>query len=365
VSLRLSFRCRLTSFFAFSGDHSGRLLATASKAQSAAAAAIWLWDVDTWQPVGQLSAHQLTVTQLEFSPNDDRFLLAVSRDRHLSLWERTDFDPPMKSDGKDDASAVSSTGRRAAGDDEMKLGSKDDETSHGKSDGIADAKGSAPSAVSSSGGGGELQAERGPKHEGGAKQDGDDREEEGLGSWIKEGSYLDRRSAAPTSERGPLYRLVAKVEAHKRIVWAASWAPDGCSFATGSRDKLVKLWGVSVGADGRAAGVRQVGKLPVFSESVTALAWGARGILAVGLENGGLELWQGEPSGLSLTRRFEAGLCHVAAVQRIRWKSGPPLATRKVGGKDLGDGGRADGKRLQLATCGADHAVRIFSVELP
>ncbi|GAQ91522.1 hypothetical protein KFL_008000030 [Klebsormidium nitens] len=328
------------------GDHSGRILATASKAQSAAAAAIWLWDTATWQPVGQLSAHQLTVTQLEFS-GDDRFLLAVSRDRHVSLWERT---------GSGSVGSAAGTGQNG-----VEPGSKDPP---GKSDGNPVRKRDEESVPSTSSvetsSRGAIQELIQELADGVGRNERDDKEEEGLGSWIKEGSYLDRRTVVPSSETGPPYRLVFKVEAHKRIVWAGTWAPDGRTFATGSRDKLVKIWAVSYGADGRATGVREVTRLPAFRESVTALAWGARNVLAVGLENGGLELWQGEPGGLSLTRRFDAGLCHVAAVHRIRWKSG--YADRWAGDSRQAEASQSE--RLQLAACGADHSVRIFSIDL-
>jgi elongator complex protein 2 len=72
--------------FCVCSSPSGRLLASACKAQSAGAAAVWVWEVGSWKPISQLSGHTLTVTQLEFS-HDGRYLLSGSRDRSFSLWK--------------------------------------------------------------------------------------------------------------------------------------------------------------------------------------------------------------------------------------------------------------------------------------
>ncbi|GJZ01217.1 elongator complex protein 2 [Tanacetum coccineum] len=132
-------------------------------AQSVSVAEIWLWEVGSWKAVGRLQSHSLTVTRMEFS-HDDKYLLAVSRDRQLSLF------------------------------------------------------------------------------------------------------YIDRTD--DTDEVS--YKLLTRQEAHKRIVWACSWNPCGHQFATGSRDKTVKIWTVQK----EESCVKHLMTLPTFKASVTpCLDW--------------------------------------------------------------------------------------------
>ena len=73
--------------FCVAASPSGDLLASACKAQTSSTAAVWLWDTSTWAALGCLTAHSLTVTQLQFSP-DGQWLLSVSRDRTVAVYQR-------------------------------------------------------------------------------------------------------------------------------------------------------------------------------------------------------------------------------------------------------------------------------------
>ncbi|XP_059457637.1 elongator complex protein 2 isoform X1 [Corylus avellana] len=238
--------------FSLCCDHKGTLVASSCKAQSAAAAEIWLWQVGSWKAVGHLQSHSLTVTQMEFS-HDDSMLLAVSRDRQFSVFT-------LKRTGIDEVS----------------------------------------------------------------------------------------------------YQLLARQEAHKRIIWSCAWNPNGHEFATGSRDKTVKIWAVDQGSS-----VKQLITLPLFNTSVTALSWVGlghqrnNGLLAVGMESGLIELWSLSvirtddcsfaAAGVAATVavRFDPFTCHVSAVNRLAWKN--PESE--------------DSRNIQLASCGADHCVRVFEVK--
>ncbi|VVC32544.1 Hypothetical protein CINCED_3A022921 [Cinara cedri] len=60
-------------------------LASAAKATSLELASIIIWDLNNFQLVQKLTSHNLTVTQLAFSPDSTK-LLSVSRDRTWSLF---------------------------------------------------------------------------------------------------------------------------------------------------------------------------------------------------------------------------------------------------------------------------------------
>ncbi|KAI0773874.1 WD40 repeat-like protein [Fomes fomentarius] len=65
-------------------------VATACKATAPEHAVLRIYDSQTWQPVGQpLAGHNLTVTQIAFSP-DDQLILSVSRDRTWRLFEKSE-----------------------------------------------------------------------------------------------------------------------------------------------------------------------------------------------------------------------------------------------------------------------------------
>lgn len=74
------------SALAVSSD--GSLVATACRASSIDHAVIRLYDTKEWLEVKPpLKAHSLTVTALQFSP-DDKYLLSVGRDRQWVVWEK-------------------------------------------------------------------------------------------------------------------------------------------------------------------------------------------------------------------------------------------------------------------------------------
>ena len=255
------------------------------QARVEAHAGIRLWDTRTCKEVQHLTGHRLTVTQMEFS-HDDRYLLSVSKDRQLCLFERRDGD--------------------AAG------------------------------AGAGAGAGGGV----------------------------------------------PGYSLVVAVpKAHKRVIWSCrwdalcgcarvcvrsltcmracmsvygsrSWSPADDMFVTGSRDGTVKSWFLGTTADGRRTIASAI--VAKLATAVTAVAFSpvsgdAAFVLALGLESGDMTLVRGvrgEDATVkwSTALQFPPQLCHCAAVRRMVWRHKP------------GAGG------LQLATCSADHSVRVFGV---
>ncbi|KAJ2539519.1 Elongator subunit elp2 [Coemansia sp. RSA 1853] len=70
------------------------VVATSCRASSERHACIRLYWTRNWQPAGSLSAHSLTVTRMQFSPNA-QYLLSASRDRSWALFERSS-DVPYK-----------------------------------------------------------------------------------------------------------------------------------------------------------------------------------------------------------------------------------------------------------------------------
>lgn len=73
--------------FAVAGSHDGKLVASACKSTVAKHASLILWDMENVQQIQTLPAHNLTVTRIRFSP-DDQKILSVSRDRRFAVFER-------------------------------------------------------------------------------------------------------------------------------------------------------------------------------------------------------------------------------------------------------------------------------------
>ncbi|NWX04751.1 ELP2 protein, partial [Caloenas nicobarica] len=252
--------------FCIACNNSNTVIASACKASKKEHAAIILWSTSSWKKLQSLSFHNLTVTQLAFSPND-KFLLAVSRDRNWSLWRKQD-----------------------------------------------------------------------------------------------------------SSESGPVFSCCAYTDkntaVHSRIIWSCDWTPDSKYFITGSRDKKVIIWGqcdLSVTSEGNVLdSIKPCSTVLDAGDSVTAvsishvLTADGRYIVAVGLESGKIILYTWKQSGQepaladwTLCVEMDDSRSHALAVKRLCWRHHAGRA---------GHNDQNSSEWLQLASCGADHCVKIFNV---
>ncbi|KAM3928945.1 elongator complex protein 2 [Leptodactylus fuscus] len=251
--------------FSVACNNARTVIASACKASKKEHAVIILWSTTNWKQIQSLSFHNLTVTQMAFSP-DDKFLLAVSRDRNWSLWRKQEEIP---------------------------------------------------------------------------------------------------------TESVPQFILYANTDkstsVHTRIIWSCDWTPDSKFFVTGSRDKKVIVWGdcqvTDPMGDSNSAPVKPCSTLLDTEDSVTAVsvnqAIASQGsyIIAVGLDCGKIILYKWQygiiPDDWIKGYEIDQGLCHTLTVKQLCWRSKPGRA-----GHDDSD----NGEWLQLASCGADHGVKIFNV---
>lgn len=76
--------------FALSTTSKGKwLIASSAKAKDAKHAEIFIWDLNSLNPIQKLAGHKYTAVQLEFS-HDNKYLLSVGWDRIWCLFEVTD-----------------------------------------------------------------------------------------------------------------------------------------------------------------------------------------------------------------------------------------------------------------------------------
>ncbi|XP_073534712.1 elongator complex protein 2 isoform X3 [Phyllobates terribilis] len=251
--------------FAVACNSAGTIIASACKASKKEHAVIILWSTTSWKQIQSLSFHNLTVTQMAFSPND-KFLLAVSRDRNWSLWRKQE----------------------------------------------------------------EIPTE----------------------------SALQFRLYANTDK---------STSVHSRIIWSCDWTPDSKFFVTGSRDKKVIVWGdceVSDHMDEKSCASVKPCSTPLDTgDSVTAvsvnqvIASQGSYIISVGLDCGKINLYKWQyiitPNDWIKAYEIDQSLCHTLTVKQLCWRSKPGRA-----GHDDPD----NAEWLQLASCGADHGVKIFNV---
>lgn len=159
----------------------------------------------------------------------------------------------------------------------------------------------------------------------------------------------------------PSFALSAAIEsAHKRIVWSVHFCPfDSTLLATGSRDGSIKIWSVASKADNgvtatavhtfesscRAVGGKKAEAVTAVSFAPVAGKEGA--ILAVGLENGLIEIWGVGDEESRLLHAIEPASCHFATVTKLCWR---PIRD-------------AASSELILASASIDHGCRLYKFD--
>jgi len=140
-------------------------------------------------------------------------------------------------------------------------------------------------------------------------------------------------------------------KSHTRIIWDCAWANENDLFATASRDKTVKLWGL---ADVIANEKKQTPVLTIKTkEAATAVAFApfnnSRRLLAVGLESGEIQVYLNRKDQSHLWSQIMSlsnSLSHIGQVNRLSWR---PASSNESAGQ-------------QLASCSDDGTMRITTI---
>ncbi|KAM9966504.1 hypothetical protein ACTFIR_006722 [Dictyostelium discoideum] len=172
---------------------------------------------------------------------------------------------------------------------------------------------------------------------------------------------LWERSALNAEE--PFVKVISAPKSHGRIIWSGSWSHDDKFFATGARDKLVKVWNLDNIKDIKNA---CASTLPAFGSGVTCVEFAPKSskftgehgdhLLAVGEDDGKITIWKSttstsNPKSLDWTcvHTISPLISHTLDVRRIRWRDTPT-----INGNSL---------TYQIVTCSVDHSVRIFNIK--
>ncbi|XP_077362438.1 elongator complex protein 2 isoform X2 [Festucalex cinctus] len=184
-------------------------------------------------------------------------------------------------------------------------------------------------------------------------------------------SLWRRHQAGPEPKYSLYARTTKDASVHSRIIWSCDWSPNGTYFATSSRDKKVIVWGpCTTDERGDSVAPRQVkpsSSILDVADSATAVAFCPRlcsdnsYLLAVGLECGQIIVYGWRPDGDPAAGRdwiqygqTDSSQSHTLAVKRLRWR--PRVGRAGVPGEESA--------WLQLASAGADHAVKIFDINV-
>lgn len=88
--------------FSLAASKGGALLASSNRSSTAENSKIIIWDTKATKEIQRLSGHNLTVTDLKFSP-DNNYLLSTSRDRSWCVYKKTGSDSnPFELETKSD-----------------------------------------------------------------------------------------------------------------------------------------------------------------------------------------------------------------------------------------------------------------------
>ncbi|KAI9356210.1 quinon protein alcohol dehydrogenase-like superfamily [Zopfochytrium polystomum] len=142
--------------------------------------------------------------------------------------------------------------------------------------------------------------------------------------WLLSGGRDRVWSLFRKTANGLFSLAVNNSKSHSRIIWDCSWAPDSNLFATGSRDRMVKLWSLALALKGEEPSATLKFDVGVMSLAFSPNTSDGRYLLAIGMENGQIHIYKGASvsSGFDFTVlvSLDSSVCPVAAVNDLKWK---------------------------------------------